>query len=168
MPVQYDIGWVDIAFAVVLLFSILLGLVRGVVYEVLSLVGWVVAYVVAQMFSSDVAQHIRIGEQQSALNAGIAFACTFFVTLIVWGLGVRLIRLLVRATPLSALDRLLGAVFGVLRGALVLLVVATVVAMTASAQSPHWRNSHSAGWANAALQELKPLLPETVARHIAS
>ena len=165
---QYDIGWVDIAFALILLLSVLTGLARGFVYEVLSLAGWVVAYVVAQMFSADVAPHIRLGEAGSSLNAGIAFACTFFITLIVWGLGVRLVRLLIRATPLSAIDRLLGAGFGLLRGALVLLVVATIVAMTSGAQSPLWRDSHSAGWANAALQELKPLLPETVARHIAS
>ena len=71
------------------------------------------------------------------------------------------------ATPLSLPDRLLGAVFGFLRGGVLLLVVATVVALTPASQSQGWRASRGVQWLNVALASLKPLLhflPDSAAR----
>jgi membrane protein required for colicin V production len=65
---------------------------------------------------------------------------------------------LVGKTPLRPLDRLLGAAFGVLRGLLVLLAIAIVVAHTPAASSAAWRESHGAVWLDAMLRELMPLV----------
>ena len=73
-------------------------------------------------------------------------------------------RMALHATPLSLPDRLLGGVFGALRGAVLLLAVASVLALTPAAQSSAWRRSHGAQWLGSTLQVLKPLLPEPVAR----
>jgi len=69
-----DIGWVDLTLLAVLLASVIVGLVRGLVFEVLSLLGWLAAYIAAQAFSADVAPHLAVGTPGSALNAGAAFA----------------------------------------------------------------------------------------------
>jgi membrane protein required for colicin V production len=53
----------------------------------------------------------------------------------------------------------LGALFGLLRGGLLLLALAAVLALTPAAQSADWRNSYGAAWLNAAKQALKPMLP---------
>lgn len=159
-----DLSWLDWAFVSVLALSMLVGLVRGFVFECLSLAGWVVAWFVAQWSSPWLAPQIPLGSAGSALNLGLAFALAFIGALIVWALLARLLRMLVHATPLSLLDRLLGALFGLLRGTVLLLAVATLVLLTPASQSKGWRSSEGARWLGQALATLQPLLPEPVAR----
>jgi membrane protein required for colicin V production len=159
-------GWVDLSLVAILALSVAAGLVRGLVFEVLSLVGWVVAYFAAQWLGPEVAALVPIGSPGSALNHGAAFALSFVAALILWGLAARLARLLISATPLSVPDRVLGAGFGALRGLVVLLAIATVVALTPAVRAPAWRTSHGAAWLDVMLQELKPVLPNEVAQHL--
>ena len=159
-----DLSWLDWTLLAVLAFSVVVGLVRGFVFECLSLAGWVVAWFAAQWGAPQLAPQLPVGAPGTALNLGAAFALTFVAALIVWTLLSRLVRLLVHATPLSLPDRLLGAVFGLLRGGVLLLAVATVVALTPASQSTAWRTSQGARWLGVALASLKPLLPEPVAR----
>jgi membrane protein required for colicin V production len=91
---------------------------------------------------------------------------TFIAALVAWVLLAKLIRMAIRATPLTWLDRVMGAGFGLLRGAVILLAVATVVAFTPANRSSAWQGSTGAAWLTAALQSLKPLLPDTVSRHL--
>jgi membrane protein required for colicin V production len=161
-----DIAWVDLVFIGVLMLSMIVGLMRGLVFEVLSLVGWLVAYVAAQWFSADVALHLPVGRPGSPLNLGAAFASTFIVVLIAWTLVARVVRLLIRATPLSLVDRALGASFGLARGVLVLLVITTLVMLTSFAQSSAWRASRGAVWAGDTLQGIKTMLPPQIAEHL--
>ena len=160
------LGWVDWTLLAVLAISLAVGLWRGLVFEVLSLLGWIAAYVAAQLFAPTVATWLPVGTPGSALNQGAAFAATFVSALVVWAIGARLMRALIHATPLQAIDRVLGAVFGLLRGAVLLLAVATVVALTPAARTPAWQHSQGAAWLGALLAGLKPVLPEAVARHL--
>ena len=160
------LGWVDWTMLSVLGLSVLVGLARGLVFELMSLVGWAVAYFAAQLFSPQLAAHVPIGAPGSALQQGAAFAATFLAVLLVWSLLARLLRLLVRATPLTVIDRLLGAIFGGLRGLLLLLAVATVVAYTPALRSPAWQASTGAAWLGQVISVLKPMLPTEVARHL--
>jgi membrane protein required for colicin V production len=160
------IGWVDWVLLVVLLASVVIGLVRGLVFEVLSLLGWVAAYIAAQMFSPQVAAHLPVGAPGSALNQGASFAVTFVLALVVWMLLARLVRLIVHATPLTLIDRTLGGVFGLVRALVLLLAVATVVSFTPAVRAAPWQASHGAAWLGVLLSGLKPVLPPAVARHL--
>ena len=160
------IGWVDIALLGVIVLSMIVGLVRGLVFEMLSAVGWFAAYFAAQWLSPELARHLPVGEPGSGLNHGAAFACTFIAALIVWGLAAKLIRLLIRATPLSVLDRLLGAGFGLVRAMIVLLALATVVGLTPLMRSPAWQQSVGAVWLQSVLRGLKPVLPPDISKHL--
>jgi membrane protein required for colicin V production len=161
------LSWVDWSMLGLLALSVLVGLSRGLVFELMALVGWIVAYVLAQLFSPEVARHIPVGERGETLNLLLAFAITFIVVLIAWSLLARLLRMLIRATPLTVPDRVLGGGFGLLRGVLVLLVVATLVAFLPAVQrSTAWTQSQGAAWLGVALQGLKPMLPSDVARHL--
>ena len=160
------LGWVDWTLLAVLALSVVVGLWRGLVFELMSLVGWVVAYVAAQLYSAQVAPHLPIGLPGSALNLGAGFALTFIGVLIGWTLLARLVRLLVHATPLTLVDRSLGAAFGLVRGAVLLLAAATLVALTPAAQSQPWQDSQGAALLRVALQGIKPVLPAEVARHL--
>ena len=159
-------GWVDWTLLAVLGLSVAAGLWRGLVFELMSLVGWVVAYVAAQLYSTQVASQLPIGQPGSALNQGAGFALTFIGVLIGWTLLARLVRLLLHATPLTLIDRTLGAAFGLARGGVLLLVLATLVAFTPAARSQPWQDSQGAAWLRAALQGIKPVLPADVARYL--
>jgi membrane protein required for colicin V production len=160
------LGWVDWTLLAVLVLSVGVGLWRGLVFELMSLVGWVVAYVAAQVYALQVAPHLPIGLPGSALNLGAGFAFTFLAVLVGWALLARLVRLLVHATPLTLIDRTLGAAFGLARGGVLLLAAATLVAFTPAARSQPWQDSQGAAWLRVALQGIKPVLPADVARHL--
>jgi membrane protein required for colicin V production len=159
-------GWVDWALLAVLVVSVCVGLWRGLVFEVLSLVGWVVAFFAAQAFATVVAGYVPIGVPGSALNHGVAFFATFVLALVLWALVSRLMRLLIHATPLQPVDRVLGGVFGLARGAVLLLAVATVVMLSPAQRSQAWQRSQGAVWLATMLQGLKPVLPDAVARQL--
>lgn len=160
------IGWVDWALAAAACVSVLVGVFRGLVFEVLSLLGWVAAYVAAQVASPMLAPHLPIGSAGSALNQAAAFAVVFVAALFAWILLARLVRLLIHATPLTATDRVLGAAFGAVRGVVLLLAVATIVSFTPAVRASAWQGSHGAAWLGALLAGIKPLLPADVARHL--
>lgn len=153
------ITWTDGLLLAVLLLSVLVGVVRGFVFEAASLLGWVVAWFAAQWLAPELAPHLPVGARGSALNLGASFALVFIAALLVWSLVAWLLRLLVRATPLSLVDRVLGAGFGFLRGAVLLLAVAVVVGLTPWGQSSAWRQSRGAAILGGTLDTLHPLLP---------
>jgi membrane protein required for colicin V production len=157
---------VDWALLAVLLISVVVGLWRGLAFEVLSLVGWVVAFVAAQALAPTVAAYVPVGAPGSALNHGVAFLGVFVLALVLWALASRLVRLLIHATPLQPVDRMLGGAFGLARGAVLLLAVATVVMLTPAQRSLAWQHSQGAAWLGVMLQGLKPVLPEVIARQL--
>src|SRR5204863_8333983 len=161
-----DIGWVDLMCLGILVLSIVVGLLRGLVFEVLSLLGWLAAYVAAQWLAPALAPHLPVGRSGSALNHAAAFACMFVIALIVWGLAARLLRMVIRATPLSPFDRALGATFGVARALVVVLAITTVVMLTSLAKTNAWQASRGAVWLNGALHGIKPVLPPQIAEHL--
>ena len=160
------VGWVDWVLLAVLVTSVVIGLVRGLVFEVLSLLGWLAAYIAAQAFSADLAPHLAVGTPGSALNAAAAFALTFVLALIAWMLMARLVRLLIHATPLTLIDRTFGAAFGLVRALVLLLAVATIVSYTPAVRAASWQASHGAAWLGQLLAGLKPVLPHAVVRHL--
>jgi len=161
-----QIGWVDATMLGVLLVSVIGGVLRGFVFELLSLAGWLAAWFAAQWLAPVAAPYLPIGAPGSALNLGAAFAIVFVVALIAWAIAARLIRLLLHATPLSIPDRGLGALFGLLRGVVLLLAVAAVVGLTPAGKSSAWQQSRGAGMLSALLDGLMPLLPPQVASQL--
>jgi membrane protein required for colicin V production len=159
-------GWLDIAFCGIVLVSIGVGIVRGLVFELLSVVGWFVAYFSAQWFTPMLAPSIPIGASGSALNHGATFAGLFIAALLVWSVISRLLRMLIHRTALSATDRVLGGAFGLARSAVLLLAVATVIGLTPLAKSTVWQQSSAAVWLESALRGLKPVLPPDISRHL--
>jgi membrane protein required for colicin V production len=153
-----EIGWVDAVMLAVVALSTLLGVMRGFTLEVLSLAGWVAAWFAGFWLGPTLAPHLPIGSRGSDLNGVAAFACAFLLVLVLWGLVARIVAAFVGRTLLRPLDRGLGALFGLLRGVVVLLAVATVFAFTPLGQAQAWRASLGAVWLNAVLRELVPLL----------
>lgn len=160
------LSWVDLALLLLLLISIGLGLWRGLVFEVMSLAGWVVAYFAAGPLAPLVEQMLPEGKFGPAVVHVVALALAFFAVLLVWSLASRLVKALIHATPLSIVDRLGGAGFGALRGVFIALLLVLVVGASPLAESATWRASRAAPVLTDVLHELEPVLPEPVARFI--
>ncbi len=152
----WEAGWLDIGMLVFMALSLVVGLMRGFVFELLSLAGWFVAFFTARECVPFVQPYVTLIPPGSVLNYGVTFACVFLVIGIVWGLAARLVRSLIRATPLSPVDRLLGAAFGLVRGLAVLLVAAALIGVSPWSAAPAVQTSRGAGWLKAALTELRP------------
>lgn len=162
MP-EISLDWI---FGAVLLISLLLGAWRGLVYEVLSLVNWIAAFVLAQWLAGDVAQKLPMSGASETIRYAAAFALIFVLSVFVGGLLAAFVKKLFAAVGLQAADRALGAVFGLLRGAIVLLVATVIVSMTPLQRSAWWQDSAAAGLAQTALQGLKPVMPQEFGKYL--
>lgn len=163
------LSWVDLAFAAVLLISVGLGLWRGLVFEVMSLAGWIVAYFAAPPLAPVVEGLLPDGMTSKfgpATLHVVALAIAFFFVLIVWSLASRLVKMLIHATPLSVVDRLGGAGFGALRGVFIALLLVLIIGASPLAQSATWQASRAAPVLGDVLRDVTPLLPEPLARFV--
>ncbi|ADU38523.1 membrane protein required for colicin V production [Variovorax boronicumulans] len=157
------LDWIAVTLIVV---SMLFGLMRGLVFEVISLAGWVAAFIAAQWLASDVAAWLPFGEPQATWRYPLAFVLVFVGVAFGVGLVAALTRKLITVVGLRPVDRILGAAFGAARGAVALLVLAVIVHLLVLSDSAWWRDSLSAGVLDAALQGLKPALPEKLASYL--
>jgi membrane protein required for colicin V production len=161
-----SLSWVDLALAGMLLLSIGIGLWRGLVFEVMSLAGWVVAYFAAPPLAPVVEALLpdsttsRFGP---AVLHVVTLAIAFFAVLIIWSLATRLVKALIHATPLSVVDRLFGAGFGAVRGVFIALLLVLVIGASPLAQSATWQASRAAPVLAGVLHDAAPLLPEPLA-----
>ena len=99
--------------------STAIGLVRGLAREVMSVIVWVTAFVAARLLGEPVAGLLGIG---AGLAAAVGFAVVFVAVLIAGAIVQRGLAELVRSTGIGRMDRMLGSLFGAVRGVLVVLV----------------------------------------------
>lgn len=151
--------WIDVAMALVLGLSLLAGVLRGLVSEVMALAGWFAAWLLAQAWGLDVAVALHVGEPGSPVARLAGLVITFMAVLLVWRLLTWLLRQVIQASPLAPLDRLLGAGFGLLRGVLVLWALAMMLSLTPLARQDAWQVSSGIGWIAKVHGWLAPWLP---------
>ena len=150
----------------VLGFSLLLGAWRGLVYEVLSVMGWVVSFYAAQWLAPQLAEFLPIRSASQSLRYAAAFILIFIASLFACGLLAFLLKKLVQSLGLRPVDRTLGAAFGVVRGLILLLAATVVINMTAFKTSDWWQESKGAPALTAILKGLKPALPERFGQYL--
>ncbi|TXT35511.1 MAG: membrane protein required for colicin V production [Comamonadaceae bacterium] len=156
----------DWIFVGVLLTSMVLGLWRGLVFEVLSLLSWIAAFVLAQWLALDAAQHLPMSGSSEVLRYAAGFVLVFVAAVMLGGLVAVVVKKLVSSVGLSPFDRALGGMFGMVRGVLLLLVATLLIAMTPVKASPIWQESVGVGVAGVVLKVLKPMLPSELEKFV--
>jgi membrane protein required for colicin V production len=158
----------DLIFGGVMLVSLLLGAWRGLVYEVLSVLSWIAAFILAQWLAPEVAHKLPLNGVSEALRYAAGFALVFVLAAFAGGMLAKLVKMLFAAVGLQPVDRVLGAAFGLVRGVVLLLAATIVIGMTPLQTSTWWQQSVGAGITLATLKGLKPVLPEEFGKYLPS
>lgn len=156
----------DYAVLTVILASVLVGLWRGVVNEILALVAWIVAFLVARAQGGVVAGWLSGQIAEPGMRLAAAYVAVFVGVLLVFALARMLVSLMLKAVGLGLLDRLLGAGFGVLRGVLVVWIAVLVAGMTPLPKADWWREATLAPPLETSVIAAKPWLPAEAAKRI--
>ena len=146
--------------------SVLLGLWRGVISEVLALAGWVLAFVAARAGAAGGAAMFASVIVDPAWRVAAAMIAIFIVVLLIVALVRFLLQKAVQAVGLGFIDRLMGAVFGILRGGLVVLALVAAGGLTLLPKQDWWRNAILAPPLETAVMAGKPYLPADLAKRI--
>ena len=146
--------------------SVLVGAIRGFIKEAFSLAVWAAAFLVAFQYSGELALQLEDHIILPSARTSLAFAGLFLAVLLVGGLLTYLVGKLVEKTGLSGTDRLLGGVFGGVRGLVLVLFLILVAGLTPVPQDPWWQQSRT-------IQSLMPLaewsaqfLPEYILEYL--
>ena len=146
--------------------SILVGAIRGFIKEAFSLAVWAAAFLVAFQYSGTLALQLESHIELPSVRTSLAFAGLFISVLLVGGLITFLLGKLVEKTGLSGTDRLLGGVFGGVRGVVIILFMMLAAGLTPIPQDPWWQQSRT-------IQSLMPLakwstqfLPDYIMEHL--
>ena len=150
----------------VLVTSVGIGAWRGLVFELLSVMGWIAGFVAAQWFAPQVADLLPMASSSEQMRYVAGFTLIFIVAVFAAGFLAWLVKKLVEAVGLRPIDRMFGAMFGLLRGTVLLLASAVVVGMTPLGASAAWQESQGAPLLAAWLKTLKPILPEQFGKHL--
>ena len=149
----------------VLVASVVISTLRGLVKEILSLLGWVVAFVVANAYGAQLAPMLAMipGE---AVRLMVAFVTLFIGVRILMGLLTLAVDALVQAAGLSLADRGLGGLFGLTRGIVIVLFGVILCGMTSIPQQDFWKNALLSPMAETGVRTVKPFLPAALAQHV--
>ena len=150
----------------VLVSSVIISTLRGLVKEILSLLGWVVAFVVANMYGAKLAPMLPDLVPGETARLIAAFVILFLGVRVLMGLLSLAIGALITASGLSLADRGLGGLFGLARGIVIVLAAVILCGMTSIPQQEFWRNALLSPMAETGARTVKPFLPAALAQHV--
>ena len=149
----------DVIVVAVIALSTLFAYVRGVVRELFAIASWIVGLVLALRYEDPVASLFSTFDIPPAARHVLAFALILIVVLVVGALFARIAKRAVHGVGLGFIDRLLGAGFGVLRGALLALIFALIAGLTTLPRHDWWQNSTVGPVLAESALAMRPYLP---------
>lgn len=150
----------------VLVSSVVISTLRGLVKEILSLLGWIVAFVVANAYGAKLAPMLPEIVPGETARLIMAFVVLFLGVRILMGLLSLAIGAVITATGLTLADRGLGGLFGLARGIVIVLAAVILCGMTSIPQQDFWRNALLSPMAETGARTVKPFLPAALAQHV--
>ncbi len=146
--------------------SLLVGIFRGFIREVLSLTSWIGAIWLAYVYVMDVAALLVPYIQQQPMRVVVAFAGIFVIALIVFSLLGYLIYRLIAIAGISGIDRSLGMLFGFVRGCVIVAVLIMVATFMDFTSQPWWQDSLLVHYFDPVIDMIRSLLPTDIATYV--
>ncbi len=157
--------WVDWLILGIVLVSTIIGLFRGFFREVISVLSWAAAFMVAVYFTESASHLLEGSIETPSLRKAVTGAGLFVLVLLAGGLVNFLVGKLVSGSGLAGTDRAIGGVFGVVRGAVLVILLILLAALTPMTQDPWWRESRLIPQLQPYAVWVRGLLPADFARH---
>lgn len=140
-PAWEKLLWIDYSIGLLILVSAVIGLVRGFVREALALATWIAAIWVGIHYAGDLTPLLQKSIEYPPLCHALSFGALFLLTLLVGGIVRYILQHLVDSTGLSGSNRILGMLFGFMRGAVFLALLVIFAGMTSLPQEVWWQQS---------------------------
>lgn len=156
----------DYAVLVIIGISVLISLMRGAVREILSLAGWILAFYIARTYASQVVPLLPYDIPSEKLKMLAAFLILFLAVLLVTSLLSIALSGLLKEVGLGWLNRLLGGVFGLLRGLLIVTVLVLLAGMTQLPKDERWTNAMFSAPLEALAKTVLMWLPKNISQHV--
>lgn len=157
--------WVDYLILGIVLVSAVIGIFRGFFREIISLVAWVLAFLVAIHFTEPVSHLLENSISTPSLRKAVTGTVLFVAVLLLGGIVGFLVGKLVSSSGLAGTDRAIGGVFGLVRGAALVIILMLLAALTPMPQDPWWRDSQIIPHLEPYATWVKGLLPAELSRH---
>jgi membrane protein required for colicin V production len=157
--------WFDYAVIAIIGASVLLAVFRGVVREIAALAGWAAALILSGLFAQQLAQELPAA-LSPLLRAVIAYLVIFLSVLLLSGVAGMLLARLFHAAGLGFTDRAVGALFGLVRGVVIVFVGVMLAGLTGLPKETAWREAVLSGPIETAVLAAKPVLPKDLAQRI--
>lgn len=156
----------DYAVLTIVGLSIILSVMRGLVREVLAILGWIAAFYVATTYSSQLLPMMPTDIPTEPLRIMAAFLVLFLATLLVTSLLAIALSAILKKVGLGWLNRLLGVFFGVARGVLIVCIIVFLAGLTDAPKDARWRNAMFSAPIEAMVVTMLPWMPTSIAKHV--
>ncbi|MGZ5817952.1 MAG: CvpA family protein [Burkholderiaceae bacterium] len=150
----------------VLIASIVISTMRGLVKEILSLLSWIAALVVANLYSEALAGLLPNVIPGNVTRLIVAFIALFIAVKLLMMLLTMAVESVIKAGGLSIADRGLGGLFGFARGVVIILIAVLLCGMTAIPQQAFWKNALLRPLTETLAKTAMPFLPGSVVSHV--
>ena len=161
IPVASDAVF-DLVLLAVIGISLGLGLFRGLVRELLSLLAWILAIWLAYLYANPLAERLLEWLDSVRLSYLVSFLLVFLGTLVGLSIVGRLVYHLFRISGLTAMDRFFGAIFGLTRALILILVLVTVLGYVGATKAPWYQDSEIARYLEPLIKPAQNIVVERV------
>jgi membrane protein required for colicin V production len=152
----------DFVLLAILAISIVLGLLRGLLKEVLSLVAYASAFLAAIWWGPSVSDWSAQWITQAFVSMTLSYLAVFIAVLLSIGFINMTLATLLSKTGLTPADHGLGAMFGLARGVLFVLLLVILAGYTPLPEEPWWKNAMFSKQVVGVVQQIKLKLPPPV------
>ncbi|KTC78281.1 CvpA family protein [Legionella brunensis] len=154
--------WVDLLIIAVIALSVITGLIRGFVKELIALSVWVLAIWLAFSYSQTLDPWLQKYIQDKTARTVTAFILILVATLIAGGIVNALLSFILKRSGLSGTDRILGMGFGFVRGVFIVALIMVVIKMTSLPYQEYSSNSKLYAKFDPAVDWLYNMMPEFI------
>lgn len=134
-------NYIDIGILVIVFASVLLAFWKGFVQQAISLAGWVVALLAARLLGTELAPMFESIFTDPKFQLAAAYVVITLVVLLASKVVSSAFGTLIQKIGLGFLDRILGVIFGALRGVIIIVLLIAVFGLTGMRDTTAWQES---------------------------
>ncbi len=156
----------DYTVLIIIGLSVIFSVMRGLVKEVLGILGWIAAFYIGRTYTDQLLPMMPADIPSDSLKVLAAFLVLFLATLLLTSLLAIAVSAIFKKIGLGWLNRVLGALFGLLKGMLIVCILVFFAGLTELPKDTRWKNAMFSAPIEALVLSMLPWLPQDLAKHV--